>query len=205
MRYAEKEESEERRRLEREEAIKRLNLWPLTAQVVTIAMMNVESERGRILYQSRSREKWFSGDGQAEFASGSEAEILEEFWKTVSKYDKFISFNGRGFDCPFLMLRSAILGVKPTRNLMSGTRFNHPDHIDLMEEFTYFGTTRKFNLDFYCKSFGIESPKSHGVTGMDVNRLFAEGEHRRIAEYCLCDVKATAKLYRRWEEYLEFE
>ena len=27
------------------------------------------------------------------------------------------------------------------------------------------GAARKFNLDFYCKSFGIESPKSHGVTG----------------------------------------
>ena len=30
------------------------------------------------------------------------------------------------------------------------------------------GAARRFNLDFYCKAFGIESPKSHGVTGMDV-------------------------------------
>jgi len=40
---------------------------------------------------------------------------------------------------------------------------------------------------------------------MDINRLFAEGGYRKIAEYCLGDVKATAELYRRWEEFLKFE
>ncbi len=37
------------------------------------------------------------------------------------------------------------------------------------------GAARKFNLDFYCKAFGIESPKAHGVTGMDVTTLMAAG------------------------------
>lgn len=56
------------------------------------------------------------------------------------------------------------------------------------------GAARRFNLDFYCKSFGIDSPKSHGVTGMDVNTLLAEGRHPEIAEYCLRDVRATVWL-----------
>ena len=52
------------------------------------------------------------------------------------------------------------------------------------------------------KVFGIESPKSHGVTGMDVSTLMAEGRFRDIAEYCIRDVRATVKLYRIWKERL---
>ena len=64
------------------------------------------------------------------------------------------------------------------------------------------GAARRFNLDFYCKAFGIESPKSHGVTGMDVAQLMAEGKYREIAEYCLRDVKATVLLYQIWKDRL---
>ena len=65
------------------------------------------------------------------------------------------------------------------------------------------GAARRFNLDFYCKAFGIESPKSQGVTGMDIGSLLAEGRFREIAEYCLRDVKATVLLYQIWKERLE--
>ena len=64
------------------------------------------------------------------------------------------------------------------------------------------GAARRFNLDFYCKAFGIESPKSHGVTGNDVGTMLAEGRFREIAEYCLRDVKATVLLYHIWKERL---
>ena len=76
------------------------------------------------------------------------------------------------------------------------------------EQFTFYGVSgregaaRRFNLDFYCKAFGIESPKSHGVTGMDVNTLMAGGKFREIAEYCLRDVRATVELYKIWQERL---
>ena len=76
------------------------------------------------------------------------------------------------------------------------------------EQLTFYGVSgrkgaaRRFKLDFYCKVFGIESPKSHGVTGMDVTRLLEEGRQREIAEYCLRDVRATAELYRIWRDRL---
>ena len=81
-------------------------------------------------------------------------------------------------------------------------------HCDLAEQLTFYsvsgrdGAARRFNLDFYCKAFGIESPKSHGVTGMDVKDLMAEGKFREIAEYCLRDVRATVDLYKIWKERL---
>ncbi|MFN3135748.1 MAG: 3'-5' exonuclease, partial [Candidatus Kryptonium sp.] len=119
-----------------------------------------------------------------------------------SKFKTFITFNGRGFDCPFLMLRSAILGIKPTRDLMEYNRAKREPHIDLLDEFTFFGLTRKFSLDFYCKVFNIESPKSHGVTGHDINQLFNEGKFKEIAQYCMYDIIAEAELFFRWEQFL---
>ena len=78
----------------------------------------------------------------------------------------------------------------------------------MIEQLTFYGVSgrdgaaRRFNLDFYCKAFGIESPKSHGVTGNDINRMVAERRFREIAEYCLRDVEATALLYKIWKERL---
>jgi DNA polymerase elongation subunit (family B) len=188
---------------EREEAIQKLSLYPTTAQIIAIGMLNPDTNHGKVAFQAQGPIDTFSEDEQAHFVSCSEEEILGQFWNDVTKYDQFVTFNGRGFDCPFLLLRSAILRIKPTRNLMP-YRYDPTIHCDLLDQLTYYGATRKFSLDFYCKSFGIESPKSHGITGLNLGRLFNEKRFREIADYCLGDVRATAELFRRWEENLKF-
>ena len=135
-------------------------------------------------------------------------ELLATFWDVAKHYDEIVTFNGRGFDVPFLYLRSAVLNVPISKKNWLGYRFATEPHCDLAEQFSFYnvsgreGAARKFNLDFYCKVFGIASPKAHGVTGMDVNTLMAEGKFRDIAEYCLRDVRATVELYRVWKERL---
>jgi 3'-5' exonuclease len=188
---------------EREEAIQKLNLYPATARVIAIGMLNPDSGRGKVLFQSDDTGESLSDDGAIQFVSCPEEDILAHFWNDIVKYDQFVTFNGRGFDCPFLMIRSAILQIKPSRNLMP-YRYESNVHCDLLDQLTFHGATRKFSLDFYCKSFGIESPKSHGITGLDLGRLFGEKRYREIAEYCLGDVRATAELFRRWEQHLMF-
>jgi hypothetical protein len=188
---------------EREEAVRRLSLYPTTAQVIAIGMLNPDTNHGKVIFQAEERIDIFSEDEQVQFVSCSEEEILRQFWNDVTRYDQFVTFNGRGFDCPFLLLRSAILRIKPSRNLMP-YRYEPSIHCDLLDQLTFYGATRKFSLDFYCKSFGIESPKSHGITGLDLGRLFGEKRFRDIADYCLGDVRATAELFRRWEENLKF-
>jgi hypothetical protein len=186
---------------DRAEIIQKLNLYPTTAQVIAVGLLNPETNRGKVLFQSEDALDYTSDDGTVHFKSGSEKDILEQFWFDIGRYDQFITFNGRAFDCPFLMLRSAILQVQPTRNLMP-YRYDASVHCDLLEQFTFYGALRKFNLDFYCKSFGIESPKMHGVTGLDMKQLTEEKRFREIAEYNLRDLQATAELFRRWEKYL---
>ncbi|MFA6456189.1 MAG: ribonuclease H-like domain-containing protein [Bacteroidota bacterium] len=186
-----------------EEVKKNLNLHPLSAQILCIALYNPDSHKGKVFYQSDRTEEYSSEDGQCQFISGTEEQILQRFWEVIPKYDQFITFNGRGFDCPFVMLRSAKLGVQTSRNMMP-YRYDADIHCDLLEQLTYYQTTRRFSLDFYCKSFGIESPKAKGITGLDMRALYEAKRFRAIAEYCYGDVQATADLYRRWDKYLNF-
>ncbi|MEK7818832.1 MAG: ribonuclease H-like domain-containing protein [Bacteroidota bacterium] len=182
-----------------EEAKQKLSLYALTAQVISIAIVNPDTGQGKVLFQSDTKEEYYSDDNKFKFESGDEKFILSEFWNILKSYDQFITFNGRGFDAPFLILRSAILSIPTTKNLMP-YRYDHKTHCDLLEQLTFFGATRKFNLDFFCKAFGIESPKSHGVTGLDMRQLFEEKRFREIASYCLGDTLATASLFKSFEE-----
>lgn len=186
---------------EKAEAIQKLSLFPTTAQIIVIGMLNPDSRRGKILFQSPEPTQFHSDDGLVLFKSGSEDDLLREFWHDIEYYDQYVTFNGRNFDCPFLMLRSAIKRIPASRNLMP-YRYDPSIHCDLLEQFTFYGAMRKFSLDFYCKAFGIESPKSHGVTGLDLGTLYGEGRFEEIARYCLGDLIATAELFRVWNQHL---
>ena len=189
---------------ERQEALQKLSLYPLTSRVIAIGLLNPDTGRGKVLFHADAPSDEASADDAIRFIAGDERSMLEAFWKDMTRYEQFITFNGRGFDCPFLLLRSALLGIRPTRNLMP-YRYNPEIHCDLLEQFTFYGASRKFNLDFYCRAFGIESPKSHGITGLDLGELFRAKRFREIAEYNLGDLRATAELFRRWEEFLSFK
>lgn len=201
---------------ERQERINMMSLNPLTAQVATIGMLHVPA------YDAEPKGYVYSNVGASEpeetlpdgtlWRKMSEKDMLVKWWEILShspRHDRFhlISFNGRSFDCPFLMLRSVALKVRPTRNLMDGTRWRWDAHTDLQEELVFrstdrSGAMRRFNFDFYCKSFGITSPKSEQIAGHKVPEFFRAGEHRTIAEYCMRDVRATWELYKVWKEYL---
>ncbi|MFT4588370.1 MAG: DNA polymerase elongation subunit (family B) [Candidatus Binatia bacterium] len=210
FRAAERLADETERQAKREEIQRLFNLWPLTARVVCIAMINVDSDRGKALFIADDYESTAGDEGSVEYVPCmDETELLTAFWDLARHYDSVVTFNGRGFDAPFLYLRSAVLNVPISRKNWLGYRFQTEPHCDLAEQLTFYnvsgrgGAARKFNLDFYCRTFGIESPKSHGVTGMDVNDLMNEARYREIAEYCVRDVQATLELYRIWSERLQ--
>jgi DNA polymerase elongation subunit (family B) len=208
FRDAAKLPDEAARAAKRAELAKFMSLWPLTSQVVCVAMLNAETQRGQVLFIAEDYED-DAVDGPVEFVPcADETELLTAFWDVAKHYDEIVTFNGRGFDVPFLYLRSAQLNVPISKKNWLGYRYAVEPHCDLAEQFTFYGVSgrdgaaRKFNLDFYCKAFGIESPKSAGVTGMDVKDLMEAGKFREIAEYCLRDVRATVSLYQVWRERL---
>lgn len=200
----------EARELKRAEILTQFNLWPFTARVICIAMLNADTSRGQVLFVAEDfEENPAEEESPVEFVPCmDETELLTAFWDVARHYDTVVTFNGRGFDVPFIYLRSAILNVPISRKDWLGYRYQTDPHCDLAEQLTFYsvsgrdGAARKFNLDFYCKAFGIESPKSHGVSGINMNEMVAEGRFREIAEYCLRDVKATVSLYQIWRERL---
>src|SRR3989442_12238069 len=103
---------------------------------------------------------------------------------------------------------TTLINVPITRKERLGYGFQIEPHCYMAEQLTFYnvsgrdGAARKFNLDFYCKAFGIPSPKAYGVTGMDVSDLVKEGRFREIADYCLRDVVATVQLFHLWKERL---
>lgn len=179
-----------------------LSLWPFTGRIIVIAMLNPDTGRGRIWYEKadgRAEEK--SADGLFTFIGDTEAVCLTEFWKAMRRFQRFVTFNGRCFDGPFLMLRSAALGIAATRNLV-GYRYSVRPHTDLLEVVSFFGASRKWNLDFACKSFGVASPKEQGLDGFSVGHFYRAGRLREIALYCRRDVEATASLFQKLEKTL---
>lgn len=216
------------RRAETDEEIEQkkneMALSPMTAQIVCIGLQRVKKDAdGEYVTESTAAfsvkdgleddkvvESVTMADGNICYLS-TEKTAIETFWAILKKYKDIhlVSFNGRNFDAPFLMLRSAIHKIKPYRNIMAGTKFNYPYHTDLIDELTYFnpsqyGATRRYNFDFYTRAFGITSPKAAGVDGSKVSQYFKEGRIEEISEYCLRDVKATWELYKYWREYLMF-
>ena len=204
LRYAEQEKDAEKREEEVEEAKRYLSLYPYTAKVVAIGMMNTDTEKEMVMYEGEENDDLIVEEKNIKYKPMSEEQMLKSFWQYAVKAEKVITFNGRNFDIPFLMMRSAILKTKPSVNFIRN-RYDSSMHIDLLEQLTFYGLTRKFNLDFYCRAFEIESPKSKGVCGMDVKELYKAGRVKEIAVYCGDDVKATFELYKIWNQYLNIK
>ena len=188
---------------EKEQIKEELGFSPLTGQVVAVGILNPDTDKGAVYYQIPDGK---SADEQDEnityIPSPNERDLLKGFWDAAAHYNQFITFAGHSFDCPYLMVRSAVNGVKPTQQLFQN-RYNGTLHLDLLDRLTNFGAMRgKRNLHMWCQAFGIGSPKSKGVTGDDVARLFKEKKYLDIAKYCYDDVKATKELFQYWEKYV---
>lgn len=184
--------SDEEKKLIREQT----GLSPLTGEIITIGMLNPDTGRGHVLFQDAGTRVATWEEDDIVFQSGSEEQILKIFWDEVAAYSQVITFNGRGFDAPYLILRSAVRGVAVTKNLMP-PRFQSYEHLDLLEQLTFFSATRRYNLDMYCKAFGIPTPKDGGLEGKEVSAAYAAGRYVDIAKYNARDIVATAALYKK--------
>lgn len=197
--------NEEEREAQLRDLREGLGFSPLTGEIVAIGLYDLERQKGVVYYQADSDADDYEV-GEYTLKVRSEKEMLQDFWDGAKAYDTFVTFNGRGFDVPFLNLRSAIHGMRPSKDLMDGRYLyqqKYVKHVDLQDQMTFYGAMfRKPSLHLYCRAFGIESPKAEGVAGDDVAQLFKEKKFRDIAEYNIRDVVATTELYQRWLQYL---
>jgi DNA polymerase elongation subunit (family B) len=188
---------------ERELVPEQLSFSPLTGQIVAVAILNPDTAKGAVYYQADGDQSESQEDGVT-YVPGTEPELLERFWQAASFYEQFVTFNGRSFDVPYLMVRSAIHRIKPTKNLMANRYWDN--HIDLYDRLGFFGAVRRtMSLHMWCQAFGIPSSKANGITGHEVPAMFREGRFYDIARYCFDDIRATAELFAYWDKYINIK
>ncbi len=124
----------------------------------------------------------------------SEADMLRAFWALAGQADVVVTYNGRGFDVPFLVARSLIHEI-PARVDLVSNRFSLRPHLDLFELMGQRGRGPS-NLDVVCWALSIDSPKET-MDGSMVAPAYERGEILKIAEYNAHDVRATSAVYRK--------
>ena len=187
----------------REAIPERTGLYPGLGKIIAIGLWLVGDDRGMILLEGEAEEpRAWEKVAHSKIFRGDERALLAKFWEMTARkggsMPRLVTFNGRVYDGPMLTIRSAQLGVKPTRNLLPN-RYSVAEHCDLSEVLTFMGATReRYSLDYWCRRFDVESPKG-GIDGSQVARVYRSGRIEDIGEYCLRDVRATAQLYQKLE------
>jgi predicted PolB exonuclease-like 3'-5' exonuclease len=140
-----------------------------------------------------------------------EKELIENFLNFInSKNPKLVSFNGRVFDMPMLLVRAMKYSVSApayfevenralNKSKWDNYRYRYSDrfHVDLMDHIGEFGAVRGLKLDLLCSMMGI--PGKYDVSGDQVLELYYKDELQKINEYCQSDVLNTYWLYLRYE------
>lgn len=180
---------------------------PLTGQIVAIGVLDADKDKGTVYFQAPNKPITEEEIDGVKYKPASEAAMLEKFWQGAAHYQEFITYNGRSFDVLFMMVRSAIQNIRPSKNLMSNRYLNSQKfdalHIDLKDQLSFYGAVpRPGSLHMWCHAFGIASPKAEGISGDDVGQLFKEGQYQNIARYNARDLVATKQLFTYWQKYL---
>ncbi len=134
-------------------------------------------------------------DQPVEVLWGEELEILTSFWKISASTKQFIGHNVFGFDFPFIMKRSRILGVQPSQEL-NFARYRQFPIYDTMQEWDLWNPRNSTSLDTLAKALSLPTSKD-AMDGSQVAEYYAAGRIEEICEYCQKDVELTRRVHQR--------
>lgn len=162
--------------------IEKAGLYPWTARIIAMGWCE-DSDDAAIVRVMNSE--------------AAERDVLGEFWGRV--WDRrtnvvlpLVTFNGRAFDLPVLMVRSRLLGVRyPVLNI---DRFRSP-HPDLLRILTFDGVLDYRSLTWFAKRFGL--PTDDAFSGREIAQLHEDGNWDAIRMHCESDVMLTRMLAER--------
>jgi len=158
--------------------VKEMGLSPMTNMICCAGWCDGENAGAVLL-----REESLAG----------EKALLEEYWEILSKYDHFVSFNGRSFDLPTMLIHGITHGIRPSVAIDRG-RYNKGNHTDLRQILAGEDKFAPGKLDFFARKF-LGEQKTEGIDGAMINDYWDLGLHDDIADYCIQDCVLTHKLF----------
>jgi predicted PolB exonuclease-like 3'-5' exonuclease len=154
-------------------------MHPVFSKIISIAIKVLDEEQ-EILY----------GD--------DEHEILEEFWGKIAAInpDKIVTFNGYGFDIPFIYVRSMINKIEPTKQINCNKwNMETSNHFDCMLALSYKGAFLNVAQDIICKMLSIEVPDK--IDGREIEKCYVNKNWASINNRCQQDVIALEQIYKK--------
>lgn len=181
----------------------RMALYPETGKIAAIGGKNILSQKGFVVFQAGAQIKDHFEEEDRNltlYGCENERELLITFWQIISSMQKngfhlsrLITFNGKSFDVPFILMRSAANQI-PIAHSLGHKEKNF--HIDLLEECRFNRQKRRFSLDIIARTLGLESHRSKEYNGKNVWKWFEESAFDEIAFFCYEDVELTEKIYK---------
>lgn len=141
----------------------------------------------------------------------NEKEKIEKFINFINEHHpRLISFNGRGFDLPMIMIRAMRYNIPSpayfeSENLEYNknkwenyrSRYDGRFHMDLLDHISEFRAVGGLKLDHLCMVLNL--PGKYDVSGDQVLDLYYQGLQDKIDEYCESDVLNTYWLFLKYE------
>lgn len=179
--------------------LSRLALFPTTAEVISLAAYDTQTDRSVVLLAADVVSDYFPPIPHVTWiACGNEDGLLRRFWDIAGRQHQFVTFSGRGFDVPMLITRSAVHFIEPKRVLSRAQRFGD-QHIDVCDYATNYGAmqTPPGGLGMLCRALGIPTPKGD-LDGAKVGAAWRAGKYVEVGRYNLGDVDALTEVGRRF-------
>jgi hypothetical protein len=124
-----------------------------------------------------------------------ERDLLRRLWAAIAavRPRRLVTYNGLRFDAPYLLMRSAILGVPTCRLPLA--RYRPDDHCDVMQLLANWEAAESLPLAAAARLFGVA--KDARLNGAAVAAAWKAGRIEDIAAYCAQDVQATYAIFQR--------
>jgi DNA polymerase elongation subunit (family B) len=133
--------------------------------------------------------------GAVSWYGRNEKGLLQQFWTKVGQIRPalYITHNGLGFDLPFIKKRSVVHQVKPPLEI-SLAKFRTEPVYDTMAVWSNWDQRGWAKLDVLARALNVETKSG---SGKQVAEMWARGQGKEIADYCLQDTYVTYACYCR--------
>lgn len=189
------------RKENQQEVFEKALLSPVCSQILCIGVNEIEipqgGERIDILGDvgQKATRKWHF------IIHPNEENMLRELHSLIRNNSEYVTFNGRGFDFPFLMFRAAInrvplaLPIYPyngkDRHFDLMVHLNSVSNLHMLDRSMQYISLKKW-IEYFSLPYEKPSIKDGGI---DLEQLLIEDQLETIEKYCRDDVDATTDLW----------